>query len=89
MTDNNFNESPQYPRIKDNEAGEMLITPTCEYTWAELDEWFAKAQEQRKVLVLDPCNPRDVPFFHTRAYLRTRDDVAVLSQWLGGLKGGS
>ena len=63
-----------------------VINPTQEYTLTELQGWFDDAQKEGEVLFLDPCNPGDVPFLRTTATIATRDDMAVLTQWLGGLK---
>jgi len=64
----------------------MIVTPGEEYTLTQLNAWFEQAQAEGQILVLDPCNPADVPFLRTKATIATRDDIAVLTQWLGGLK---
>ncbi len=64
----------------------MVVNPTQEYTLTELQAWFEQAQGEGKTLVIDPCNPGDVPYLQTWASVDTRDDMAVLTQWLGGLK---
>lgn len=64
----------------------MLIHPNSEYTIEDLLFWFKQAREKNEVLVIDPCNPNDPKLLQTIATIRTPDDIAVLTQWLGGLK---
>jgi hypothetical protein len=48
-------------------------------------DWYKEAQLQGEELIIDPCNPRDPKILHTWTVIRNRDDIAVLTQWLGGM----
>lgn len=64
----------------------MIVNPDKEYTLTELFTWFQEAQQKQETLFVNPCNPSDVPFLQTSATINCRDDIACLTQWLGGLK---
>jgi hypothetical protein len=63
----------------------MIVDPTKEYTLTELRSWFSKAINNKEELTIDPCNPQDAPVLQTKAIIRTMDDLAILTQWLGGI----
>ena len=65
----------------------MNINPKSgsQYTLSDLEIWFSEAQQKGEVLEIFPCNPEDVPFLWSKATIKTRDDIATLTQWLGGI----
>jgi hypothetical protein len=63
----------------------MIVNPTEKYTLTQLEKWFETAQELKETLYIDPCNPTDPPVLRTWCVINTHDDLAVLTQWLGGL----
>lgn len=64
----------------------MIINPVKEYTLTDLMNWFKESQEKKEELIIDPCNPIAPKFLHAKIIIRCYDDIAVLTQWLGGLK---
>ena len=64
----------------------MIVNPYKEYTLTDLLAWFQESQQKQETLFINPCNPKDVPFLQTSATINCRDDIATLTQWLGGLK---
>lgn len=64
----------------------MIVNPDKEYALTELFCWFQEVQQKNEPLFINPCNPKDVPFLQTSATINCRDDIAILTQWLGGLK---
>lgn len=63
----------------------MIINPVGQYSLRQLKEWFKEAQQKDEELIINPCNPKDVPFLHCSMTIRCRDDIAILTQWLGGI----
>lgn len=66
----------------------MIINPEQgkEYTLKQLKTWWFFAQQtEEKELIIDPCNPAMPKILQTKATILKDDDLAVLTQWLGGL----
>jgi hypothetical protein len=65
----------------------MIIHPEVgkQYGLAQLYKWYAESKNKGEVLEIDPCNPKDVPYLWTKAIINSTDDVATLTQWLGGI----
>jgi hypothetical protein len=66
----------------------MIINPEQgkEYTLSQLETWWMIAQQTpEQELIIDPCNPGMPKILQTKATIRKMDDLAVLTQWLGGL----
>ena len=61
----------------------------CGYWFNDVDSGnlhrFSQAQEDGEVLEIFPCNPKDVRMLWTKMVIKERDDIAVLTQWLGGI----
>jgi len=54
-------------------------------TLTELNTWFMESLQKNELLEIYPCNPTDVPFLWCKAVIVNRDDIATLTQWLGGI----
>ncbi len=63
----------------------MKINPKEPYTLTQLNIWFMEAIQKGETLEIFPVNPTEVPFLQCGMELKERDDVACLTQWLGGL----
>ena len=65
----------------------MLITPKKGkmYRLTDLHKWFAQALAKGEVLEIFPANPTDSEMLWTKAVISSQDDIAALTQWLGGI----
>lgn len=65
----------------------MIVHPTPgkKYTIEQLHRWFDEARSKGEELVLSPCNPWEPLLLQSKATANTMDDVAVITQWVGGL----
>ena len=78
----------QSKKIQNQTRGDdMLVKPKAGtiYGMKQLEEWFAESQKRGEKLVISPCNPKDTLMIQTKATIRCWDDMAILTQWLGGL----
>jgi len=68
----------------------MIVNPNPgeQYTMKDLDAWFSQAQEDGEDLEIFPCNPKDAKMLWTKMVIKEKDDIAVLTQWLGGIPRG-
>lgn len=51
----------------------------------QLNLWYMESLQKNETLEIFPCNPTDVPFLWCKATISNRDDIATLTQWLGGI----
>jgi hypothetical protein len=63
----------------------MIVRPDKEYTLTDVMKWFEESKANQEVLIIDPCNPLDAKSLQARITIKSIDDIAVLTQWLGGM----
>lgn len=65
----------------------MYVQPKVgkKITLSQLNAWYMESLQKGESLEIFPCNPTEVPFLWCKAVINDRDDIATLTQWLGGV----